>query len=132
MFPTEAATTIAKNVGLLHEDRRSIIEEPALAAFQRISILHDFDKAYKVYESMLSTLKVTPTDEQIEVLKLLHELTKIELDGVIIGGIGKVFSDANLDGTKLEAGKVLHAIAKGQADVDEKSVGRLIVNLSKE
>ncbi len=133
MFPTEAARRIAKNADLLHTDKRCVIEEPALGALQKISVLHDFNEAFRVYEAMMGELLEEFTEDQIETLKLISEITRVEVNGYIVGGVAKVFHDSKAaDNIKLQAAQVLNSLAKGENVVSEKTTEKLVINLAKE
>lgn len=129
LFPTQTAMRLAKSANIHKLTHTEFDISDAMRDFQRMSALSSFEDALFVFESHLKDGK-NPNKSQHECLELIHRVTQLELNGIVLDHVGNIMSDSKSDSTKLDAAKLIHAIKNGE-DVDESKVKKIIFELDK-
>lgn len=128
LFPTQTAMILAKSAGIQKLTSTEFDLSDALRDFQRMSAMSEFDDAMFVLRSHLTK---DPNKTQRECLELIHRVTQLELNGIILDKVGAILNESKSDSTKLDAAKLLHALKNGD-EVEGETAKRIIFELSKD
>lgn len=102
--------------------------ERALIDFQKVALVEEFDKAYKMFSVWLDD---EPSEEQMKEFEALYELTRTESKGVLIQYASQIAGDDKASSSnKLDALRLLDQFINGDGTVDPENAAKLIIKLA--
>jgi len=126
-FPTKTAKMLATKADIMSRLPIPLDLGEALRDFQKISAMGDYESAMTVFGAWLET---ELDEEQIAVMKRIHDLTEMEVTGIIFDKVGAMM-DENLvaANTKLDAAKLCYDLKTGDVEAAKGVAKKIIFEL---
>jgi hypothetical protein len=129
MFPTKLALKTAKEAKLGDLMPTDIDIHYAMADFQQVAAVSEFDEAIIVFNAHLKPgAELSETHRKI--LEKVYEFTQVEVKGILLGGVGKIFQENRVVANQLAAARMITALVDDPDSVSESDVKRLVMNFN--